>query len=138
MAIKRNIKSEAGLSMSSMTDIVFLLLLFFLVTSTLINPNALKLLLPKSTGQVAARATATVSIKDHHDGHTYSYHINGNSIPVAYSQIESELQSLIGDEDDPTFSIYADATVPVGEVVSVMNIAKRNKFKVIMATAPEE
>jgi biopolymer transport protein ExbD len=47
-----------------MTDIVFLLLIFFLVTSTLVNPNALKLLLPKSTGQVSAKATVSVSIKD--------------------------------------------------------------------------
>ena len=77
--------------MSSMTDIVFLLLIFFLVTSTLINPNALKLLLPKSTGQVSAK----------------------------------------------TFSIYADETVPIKEVVAVMNIAKRNHYKVIMATSPE-
>ncbi len=52
MAIKRLTKVDAGISMSSMTDIVFLLLIFFLVTSTLVNPNALKLLLPKSTGQV--------------------------------------------------------------------------------------
>ena len=64
MAIKRTTKVEPSFSMSSMTDIVFLLLIFFLVTSTLINPNALKLLLPKSTGQVSAKATVSVSIKD--------------------------------------------------------------------------
>ena len=52
MAIKQRAKAEASFSMSSMTDIVFLLLIFFLVTSTLINPNALKLLLPKSTNQI--------------------------------------------------------------------------------------
>ena len=63
MAIKRTTKIDSSFSMSSMTDIVFLLLIFFLVTSTLINPNALKLLLPKSTGQVSAKATVSVSIK---------------------------------------------------------------------------
>ena len=80
MAIKRTTKVEPNFSMSSMTDIVFLLLIFFLVTSTLINPNALKLLLPKSTGQVSAKATVSVSIKDRHDN-TYTYHINGDLEP---------------------------------------------------------
>ena len=103
MALKRNTKVDAQFSVSSMTDIVFLLLIFFLVTSTLINPNALKLLLPKSTGQVNAKATVSVSIKDW-----------GNA-----------------------FSIFSDQSVPVGEVVQIMNIAKRNHYKVILATQPE-
>ena len=137
MAIKRTTKVDAGFSMSSMTDIVFLLLIFFLVTSTLINPNALKLLLPKSTGQVSAKATATVSSKHWKDTGTYSYHINGNETPVRFDMIEDELIDLLQTEEDPTFSIYADETVPVGEVVKVMNIAKRNHYKVIMATSPE-
>ena len=77
MAIKRTTRVDSGFSMSSMTDIVFLLLIFFLVTSTLINPNALKLLLPKSTGQVSAKATVSVSIKHWQDTDTFSYHING-------------------------------------------------------------
>lgn len=123
--------------MSSMTDLVFLLLIFFLVTSTLVNPNALKLLLPKSTGQVAAKATASVSIDHHPENDSFSFHINGDEVPVRFSEIEGELIKLIGSEDDPTFSIYADETVPVREVVKVMNIAKKNKFKVIMATSPE-
>lgn len=131
--------------MSSMTDIVFLLLIFFLVTSTLVNPNALKLLLPKSTGQVAAKATVSVSIKDCRDtgkdypilGDYYTYHINGNSTAIAFSQIEDELVTLLQEEEDPTFSIYADQSVPVDKVVQVMNIAKRNHYKVIMATQPE-
>ena len=62
MAIKRKTKPEASFSMSSMTDIVFLLLLFFLITSTLVNPNALKLLLPKSTGQISAKALSLIHI----------------------------------------------------------------------------
>ena len=137
MALKRNTKVDAQFSVSSMTDIVFLLLIFFLVTSTLINPNALKLLLPKSTGQVSAKATVSVSIKDWHDGQTYSYHINGNETPVPFAQVEDELIDLLQSEEDPTFSIYSDETVPVGEVVAVMNIAKRNHYKVILATSPE-
>ena len=137
MAIKRTTKAAASFSMSSMTDIVFLLLIFFLVTSTLINPNALKLLLPKSTGQVSAKATVSVSIKHWHETNTFSYHINGEEPPVRFDTIEDSLIELLQAEEDPTFSIYADETVPVKEVVAVMNIAKRNHYKVIMATSPE-
>ena len=137
MAIKRTTKVDSGFSMSSMTDIVFMLLIFFLVTSTLINPNALKLLLPKSTGQVSAKATVSVSIKHWQDKNRFTYHINGDETPVRFDKIEDELIELLQTEEDPTFSIYADETVPIKEVVAVMNIAKRNHYKVIMATSPE-
>lgn len=136
MALKRNTKVDASFSVSSMTDIVFLLLIFFLVTSTLINPNALKLLLPKSTGQIGAKATVSVSIKDWQND-TYTYHINGSETPLPYTEVEEELVNLLQSEEDPTFAIYSDETVPVGEVVSIMNIAKRNHYKVILATQPE-
>ena len=137
MAIKRRTKVEPAFSMSSMTDIVFLLLIFFLVTSTLINPNALRLLLPKSTNQISAKATVSVSIKHYPELGTYTYHINGDPQAVPFADIEPALQLLLRDSDDPTFSISADRTVPIEEVVNLMNIAKRNQYKVILATAPE-
>ena len=121
MAFKRSTKVNAEMSMSSMTDLVFLLLIFFLVTSTLVNPNALKLLL---------------SIKDW-GGDTYTYHLNGDENPVQYADLEDGLVGLLQGEEDPTFSIYTDESVPVKEVVSIMNIAKRNHYKVILATQPE-
>ncbi len=136
MAFKRQTKVLHETAMSSMTDLVFLLLIFFLITSTLVNPNALKLLLPKSTGQVSAKATVSVSIKDWQDGQ-YTYHINGDEQPVPFSDVEDDLVDLLQNEEDPTFSIYADESVPVKEVVAVMNIAKRNHYKVILATQPE-
>ena len=136
MAFKRATKVSAEMSMSSMTDLVFLLLIFFLVTSTLVNPNALKLLLPKSTGQVSAKPTVSVSIKDW-GGETYTYHLNGDETPVQFSDLEDGLVGLLQEEEDPTFSIYSDESVPIKEVVSIMNIAKRNHYKVILATQPE-
>ena len=120
MALKRNTKVDASFALSSMTDIVFLLLIFFLVTSTLINPNALKLLLPKSTGQVNAKAS-----------------VNGAKDPIPYEEVEMELIGLLSQEEDPTFSIFSDQSVPVGEVVQMMNIAKRNHYKEILATQAE-
>ena len=131
MALKRNTKVDASFSVSSMTDIVFLLLIFFLVTSTL-----LKLLLPKSTGQIGAKATVSVSIKDWGDD-TYTYHINGDRNPASYEEVEDGLIELLSGEEDPTFSIFSDQSVPVGEIVGIMNIAKRNHYKVILATQPE-
>lgn len=136
MALKRITKADPNMAMSSMTDIVFLLLIFFLVTSTLVNPNALKLLLPKSTGQVGAKATVSVSIKDWGDD-TYTYHINGDQTPISFEQVEDGLVELLQTEEDPTFSIYSDESVPIKEIVQVMNIAKRNHYKVILATQAE-
>ena len=136
MAIKRTTKADPNISMSSMTDIVFLLLIFFLVTSTLVNPNALKLLLPKSTGQVGAKATTSVSIKDW-GGDRYTFHIDGDQTPLPLSRVEDALVDKLQGEEDPTFSIYSDESVPIKEIVSVMNIAKRNHYKVILATQPE-
>ncbi len=136
MAFKRQTKILHETAMSSMTDLVFLLLIFFLITSTLVNPNALKLLLPKSTGQVSAKATVSVSIKDWQDGR-YTYHINGNEQPVPLDEVEDNIVNLLQSDEDPTFSIYADETVPVKEIVLMMNIAKRNHYKVILATQPE-
>ncbi|MFA7115713.1 MAG: biopolymer transporter ExbD [Bacteroidales bacterium] len=137
MALKRKTKISPEFSMSSMTDIVFLLLIFFLVTSTLVNPNALKLLLPKSSNQISAKATVSISIKQYTKSNTFSYHINGKKAPIRFDLIEAALQNKLQDRDDPTFSIYADRTVPIEKVVNLMNIAKRNRWKVILATSPE-
>ena len=75
--------------------------------------------------------------KHYQDKNRFSYHINGNETPIRFDKIEDELIELLQSEEDPTFSIYADETVPIKEVVAVMNIAKRNHYKVIMATSPE-
>lgn len=133
---KRTTKVLSDNGMSSMTDLVFLLLIFFLITSTLINPNALKLLLPKSTGQVSAKPTLSVSIKDWGND-TYTYHLNGDENPIPFAELEDGIISSLQTEEDPTFSIFADESVPIKEVVAVMNIAKRNHYKVILATQPE-
>ena len=85
---------------------------------------------------MSAKATVSVSIKDWGDN-TYTYHVNGDKNPVTYEVVEEELIGLLSSEEDPTFSIYSDQSVPVGEVVQIMNIAKRNHYKVILATQPE-
>ncbi len=135
MALKKRNKVDASFSMSSMTDIVFLLLIFFMVTSTLIAPNALKLLLPQSNNQTAAKPITTISItKD------FKYYINDNgSIKrVSFQEIEPFLVNRFGTGNDDIFiSLHADKSVPIEEVVKIMNIARRNSYKMILATAPE-
>lgn len=135
MALKRRNKVDAAFSMSSMTDIVFLLLIFFMVTSTLVAPNALKLLLPQSNNQTAAKPITTISItKD------LKYYINdeGRLRRVEFREIEPFLQNRYGmGNDDIYISLHAEKSVPWDEVVKIMNIARKNKYKMIAATAPE-
>ncbi|MFV0378838.1 MAG: ExbD/TolR family protein [Mangrovibacterium sp.] len=135
MALKRRNKVEANFSMSSMTDLVFLLLIFFMVTSTLIAPNALKLLLPESNNQTAAKPITTVSITA-----DLKYYVNtdGEVRRVAFNEIEPALQNAIGGDTEAYVSLHADKTVPIEQVVKIMNIAQRNKYKMILATAPEQ
>lgn len=135
MALKRRNKVNAAFSMSSMTDIVFLLLIFFMVTSTLVAPNALKLLLPQSNNQTAAKAITTISITKN-----LQYYINDNGAVkrVSFPEIEPFLQNKFGVGNDDIFiSLHADKSVPIEEVVKVMNMARRNKYKMILATAAE-
>nr|WP_320118532.1 biopolymer transporter ExbD [uncultured Marinifilum sp.] len=127
MALKTRNKVNASFSMSSMTDIVFLLLIFFMVTSTLISPNALKLLLPKSSNQTAAKPITTVSIDK-------NFNFFLETTPVPFSQLENKLQRKLAREEDPTISLHVDKSVPMEQVVKVMNIAKDNKYKLILAT----
>ncbi len=129
MALKRRAKVEPSFSMASMTDIVFLLLIFFMVSSTLIHPNALKLLLPQSNSQVSAKPITSVSI-------TADRNFYLETVPVTLGQLEYLLQQKMKGQDDPTIALHVDRTVPMEEVVKVMNIAKDNKYKLILATQP--
>ena len=115
--------------MSSMTDIVFLLLIFFMVSSTLVAPNALKLLLPQSNSQTPAKAITTVSITQ-----DLLFYVEQTPIPLA--DLESYLAQKLQGEEDPTISLHVHRTVPMEEVVKVMNIAKNNRYKLILATQP--
>ena len=130
MALKRRNRVNPSFSMSSMTDIVFLLLIFFMVTSTLIAPNALKLLLPKSSHQTSANAITTVSITE-----DLKYYVETTQVPL--EDIEPILQDRFKNEnlEDVTISLHAHQMVPLQEVVKIMNIAKDNKWKLILATS---
>ena len=129
MALKRRNKVNPNFSMSSMTDIVFLLLIFFMVTSTLIAPNALKLLLPQSSHQTSATAITTISISD-----DLNYYIETNQVPL--EDIEGILQYKFQNQsvEEPTISLHCDQNIPLHAMVKIMNIAKDNNWRLILAT----
>ena len=132
MAIRSSNKISPSFNMSSMTDLVFLLLIFFMITSTLVSPNALKLLLPQSNNQTSAKAITSVSVtKD------LRYYVE--TVSVTFDDLERQLQLKIMEknESEPTISIHVDETVPTGELVKIMNIAQRNKWRAILATRSE-
>lgn len=135
MAIKRRNKIDVSFSTASMSDLVFLLLIFFMITSTLVAPNALKLLLPESNNQTQAKPVTSISITQ-----DLRYYINrdGKLIQVSFNDIEPFLQRTVRPDDETFIALHADKSVPIEEVVKVMNIAQKNKFKLILATSAEQ
>jgi len=129
MGLRSRNKVSANFNMSSMTDIVFLLLIFFMLTSTLVSPNALKLLLPSSKAKTLEKQTISISITKEID-----FYINENKVTAA--GIEQELKLLIKNEKEPAIILHTDKTVAIEHVVKVMDIAYRNKYKIVLATTP--
>lgn len=130
MAIKSRNKISPNFNMSSMTDIVFLLLIFFMLTSTLVSPNALKLLLPSSDSKTLAKQTVSVSIRT-----VGEYYVNNTR--VSFDLLESTLLQAIAGKDDPSIILHVERTLPIEEAVKVMDIASRNRLKMVLATKPK-
>ena len=100
MALKSRNKVSPNFNMSSMTDIVFLLLIFFMLTSTLVSPNALKLLLPNSKAKTLEKQTISISINKELD-----FYINENQ--VIESNLENELKAILAAQDEPAIILHA-------------------------------
>ena len=134
MALKRRNKADASFSTSSMTDIIFLLLIFFILTSTVVHPNAIKLMLPQSSEQTSAKPLTRVTI----DKELNYYVAFGAETErqVPFDEIETFLLQVESEEPEMYVALYADETIPYGEVVKVLNIANKNKFKLVIATRP--
>jgi biopolymer transport protein ExbD len=130
MAIKHGSKVDKAFSAASMTDLMFLLLLFMLMATTLINPNALRLSLPKSSNQINEKAFTTVSIDAYKN-----FYIELE--PVSKGQLGELLRVQLSEVENPTISLHADKSVPIDEVVYVMNIAKEHDWRLILATETE-
>ncbi|RPD98494.1 biopolymer transporter ExbD [Aureibaculum marinum] len=122
-------KVSPEFNMSSMTDIVFLLLIFFMLTSTLVTVNALDILLPKAQGKTENNKSVAVSITKGLD-----FYIDREK--VRENEIEQSLLSLLSNQENPTIVLRAEEGVPIEKAVSIMDIANRNKYKVILAVRP--
>jgi biopolymer transport protein ExbD len=130
MALSQRNKISINFSSVGMTDVVFNLLIFFMLTSTLVHPSALKVLLPKGSTQTSAKPLTTVSITS-----DLRYYIE--KTPVAADQIETQLKQKLGNHPETYISLHADKSVPFENVVRVMDIAQRNNYKLIIATSPK-
>ena len=111
--LKRNAKISPSFSMASMTDVIFLLLIFFMITSTMVSPNAIKVLLPQGKQQTSAK-------------------------PLTRVIIDKDLNYYAAFGNEREKVIHADESIPYGEVVKVLNIANENHFKMVLATRPPD
>jgi biopolymer transport protein ExbD len=128
---KRKRGASAEVHTSAMNDIMFFLLLFFLIASTVTNPNVIKLMLPKSSsGQSVSKKTITVSVT-----RDLKYYVDKKEVPVidlqptllGYKKLATEL----------TIVLYVDKTVAIQNVVQVMDIAQKLNIKLVLATEPK-
>ena len=136
MSIKRRTKISPTFSMSSMTDIIFLLLIFSMITSTMVSPNAIKVLLPQSKKQTTVKAVSHVVI----DKNLNMFYALGNEKeqPVSLKELPSRLKKAQNDSTELFVSLYADESVPYKNIVEVLNVANENHFKMVLATRPPE
>ena len=128
MNLRSRMKSHPELHAGALNDILFILLLFFLIVSTLANPNVIKLSVPKGVSNTKAKQTVVVSInqnKQYYVGRT----------PVSFDRLKEALIPVLSNETlDPTIVINADKSVPVEEIVNVMEIARELKVRTVLAT----
>tara|TARA_A100001388_G_scaffold109785_1_gene80636 strand:- start:789 stop:1181 length:393 start_codon:yes stop_codon:yes gene_type:complete len=129
MALRSRNKVTPNFNMSSMTDIVFLLLIFFMLTSTLVSPNALKLLLPNSKSKTLEKQTISISIDKN-----INFYIDENQVDI--NELETRLINILSSELDPAIILHSDKSVEIEHVVKIMDIAYRNNYKIVLATDP--
>lgn len=136
MALKRRTKISPNFSMASMTDIIFLLLIFFMITSTVVSPNAIKVLLPQGKQQTSAKPLTRVIIDK--ELNYYAAFGSEAEMPITLESLPDFLRDCANREPEMYVALYADETVPYREIVKILNIANENHFKMVLATRPPE
>jgi biopolymer transport protein ExbD len=129
MKLRGRNKIDATFSMSSMTDIVFLLLVFFLLTSPAITPDALDLILPTAKGKTTHQQNLSVSITKDLD-----YYVDKDR--VGENAVENHIKRALQGQTDPTIILRAEEGVPIQHAVKIMDIANRNRYKIVLAVKP--
>ncbi len=142
MAIRSRNKRQISFNATSMSDLVFLLLIFFMITSTLISPNAIKLLLPSSNSKTMAKRSVTVYINSKHQ-YLMDVDNTGNPIVVNRTLLLDGIKQQLAGQVDGSVVLRSDKTVPVQYVVNVIDVVNEindgmnTKHKVILATKPD-
>lgn len=137
MALKRRNKVEASFSMSSMTDIIFLLLIFFVISSTMSSPSDIKLNLPQSGAKTSSKPViARVSIDE--SGAYYVAKGNEKAVEVAVDALDSYITGLVAQDTTTFIALHADQNIPYKQVVKVLDIANQHKLKLVIATKSPE
>lgn len=136
MSLKRRTKATPTFNMASMTDIIFLLLIFFMITSTMVSPNAIKVLLPQGSKQTMAKTVSRVIIDK--DLNIYAANGNEEERPVTLEELPTVLGEAVNDSTELFVSLYADEAVPYKNIVEILSIANENHFKMVLATRPPE
>lgn len=136
MGLKRRQRVEPEFSLAAMIDVIFLLLMFFMLTSNFVTPNALNLQLPSSSSKSMASSTFSVSVRA--DG---TFYVERD--PVAREALENAIKAMIrkktvGDDKSVTLTVSADKAAVIDNVVFILDIANRLKVKTILATNPPE
>ena len=129
MDLKSNHKVDPTFQMSSLTDIIFLLLIFFLLTSSLVAINAVQLELPSSNSSTIVTPTASISITG-----AKEYYFNTEEIK--FEELAPLLESFVAENEDPKIVLNAEQTVPIQEVIKVFDLANDLQIPIVLATNP--
>lgn len=138
MALKRQHKTLSMFSMASMTDVIFLLLIFFMVTSTFVLPSAMEVNLPQSSQQTAIKPTTRIFI----DKDMNMYATQGDSVtqgelkPLPDDQLYGFLQAVKNSDPNQFIALHADQDVPYGKIVDILDKGAKVGIKVVLATKP--
>ena len=141
MALKRQHKTLSMFSMASMTDIIFLLLIFFMVTSTFVFPSALEVNLPQSSEQTAIKPSTRIYVDKDLNMFATQKTAEGNEsdlLPIAPEQLEGFMQALKAGNPDEFVAVYADEEVNYGKIVEILDKGSKQGVKIVLATKPSE
>ena len=141
MALKKQYSSQAAFSMSSMTDVIFLLLIFFMVTSTLINPAAIEVNLPQSSEQTSLKPVTEVYMDSLYN--LYMVENRRDSVAekkeprqVSQQELVAALTLIQQQDSLRAVALYADTKVEYGKVIEILDMAARSNLKMVLATKP--
>jgi biopolymer transport protein ExbD len=142
MGLKRRVRVSPTFSLAAMIDIIFLLLMFFMLTSKFVTPNALNLQLPSSSSTTMASPDLAVSVNTKGEYFFQGERIFGRDAQDAMRQLETQIRNKIAasaqDPQNTTVTVAADKTVPLEYVVNILNVANKLRVRTILATNPEE